>query len=47
MATMKLPGKSGGITPASVGELLDYNTIINAFSLLPQFQQEGKKRIMK
>lgn len=42
MATMKLLGKSRGITPASVGELLDYK-IINAFSLLLQFQQEGKK----
>ena len=47
MATMKLLGKSGGITPASVRELLDYKKIINDFSLLPQLQQEEKKRIMK
>lgn len=37
------PGKSGGITPACVGELLDYKKIINALSLLPQLQQEEKK----
>lgn len=46
MTTMKLLGKRGGTTPASVGELLDYK-IINAFSLLAQLQQEEKERIME
>lgn len=46
MTTMKLLGKCGGTTPASVGELLDYK-IINAFSLLAQLQQEEKERIME
>jgi len=40
---MQLLGKSGDITPASVGELLDYK-IINAVSLLAQLQQEIKRR---
>lgn len=41
---MKLLGKLSCTTPAFVGELL-YNKIINAFSLLPQLQQKGKKEL--